>query len=71
MLLVGTMINLASGFAALILLTQNAAAAWALSVHFAPVPYNAFLVGSVWRSKQCTPFVSLIAGIWFVLMMVI
>lgn len=71
MLVVGTLINLASGFAALLLFTQSVAAYWALSAHFAPVPYNAFLVGSVWRSKQCTPFVSLIAGIWFVLMMVI
>lgn len=71
MIVVGTLINLVSGFAALILFTQNAAAALALSVHFAPLPYNAFLVGSVWRSTQCTPLASLVAGAWFVGMMVI
>lgn len=71
MLAVGTLINLVAGFAGLIMLTQNVAALWALSVHLAPVPYNIFLLASVWRSKQCTPFVSLIAGIWFVLMLII
>lgn len=71
MLAVGTLINLVAGFAALILLTQNVAAVWAVAVHFAPVPYNIFLLVSVWRSKQCTAFVSAIATVWFVLMTII
>jgi hypothetical protein len=70
-LFVGTLINLVSAFAAMIMLTQNVAAIWALSVLLAPVPYNIFLLLSVWRSKGCTPVISLIAGVWFVLMLII
>ena len=71
MLVFGTLINLLAGFAALILLTQNVAPIWALSVHLAPVPYNIFLLLSMWRSKQCTPFISLISTLWFVAVLII
>lgn len=70
-LAIGTLINLAAGFAAMVMLIQNSAAIWALSVHLAPVPYSIFLLLSVWRSKQCTQVISLIASIWFVLMLII
>lgn len=70
-LFVGTLVNLVAGLAAFIMLTQNVAPIWALSVHLAPVPYNVFLLMSVWRSKQCTPLVSLIATIWFVLVLIV
>ncbi len=69
MLVVGTLINFGDHFAAFVMLTQNVAPFWALSVHLAPVPYNTFLLASVWRSQQRTPFGSPIAVIWFVLMM--
>ena len=70
-LVVGTLINLIAGFAAFILFTRDAAPIWALTVHFSPVPYNVFLLLSVWRSKNTTPLVSLIAAIWFVVVLVI
>lgn len=70
-LFVGTLINLVSAFAAMIMLTQKFAAIWALSVFLAPVPYNIFLLLSVWRSKEYTPLISLIAGVWFVLMLIV
>ncbi len=70
-LVVGTLVNLAAGFAAFLMLSQNVAPIWALSVYLAPVPYNVFLLMSVWRSNQCTPLVSLIAGLWFVLVLII
>lgn len=71
MLFVGTLINLAAGFTAFILLSQDVTPIWALSVYLAPVPYNIFLLVSVWRSRQCTPLVSLIATIWFVVVLVV
>ncbi len=71
LLFYGTLINLAAGLAAFIMLTQDVPPAWALTVHLAPVPYNIFLLLSVWRSKQTTPVVSLIAGLWFVLVLIV
>lgn len=70
-LFLGTLINLVAAFAAMTMLIQNVAAIWAFSVLFAPLPYNIFLLVSVWRSKQCTPLISLIAGIWFLAMLII
>ena len=70
-LAVGTLINLVAGFAAFILLTRDVAPVWAVSVHLLPVPYNIFLLLSVWRCRQTTPTVSLIAAGWFVLMLII
>ncbi len=67
----GTLINLATGLASFIMLTRDIAPAWVLAVHLAPVPYNAFLLLAVWRSRQTTPVISLVAGIWFVLMLFI
>lgn len=68
---VGTLINLAAGFTGMMMLIQGVAPLWALAVHLAPVPYNGFLLLSVWRSKQCTPTASTIATLWFVLMLII
>lgn len=68
---VGTLINLAAGFTGMMMLIQDVAPLWALAVHLAPVPYNVFLLLSVWRSKQCTPTASTIATIWFVAMLII
>ena len=70
-LVVGTLINLVAGFTAMIMLIQDVPPIWALTVYLAPVPYNIFLLVSVWRSKQCTPLVSLIATAWFVAVLII
>lgn len=70
-LVAGTLINLAAGFAAFIMFTQNVDPVWALFVYLSPLPYNIFLLLSVWRSKQCTPFISMIAVIWFVLVLIV
>ncbi len=68
---IGTLINLAAGFTGMMMLIQGVAPLWALAVHLAPVPYNGFLLLSVWRSKQCTPTASTIATVWFVVMLII
>lgn len=66
----GTLINLVAGFAAFVMISRDLAPLWALAVHLAPVPYNGFLLLAVWRSRQSTPAVSLVAGIWFVAMLI-
>ena len=71
MIYVGTLINLAAGFTGLIMLIQNVAPVFALAAHLAPVPYNIFLLLSVRRSKQGTQFASMVAGLWFLLMLII
>jgi hypothetical protein len=71
LLFIGTLVNLAAGFTSIVMLIQNFAPVLALAVHLAPVPYNIFLLLSVWRSKQSTQLTSTIAGIWFLLMLVV
>ncbi len=71
MLIFGTLVNLAAGFTGILMLIQEVPPVWALAVHLAPVPYNIFLLLSVWRSKRCTPTASTIATIWFVVMLII
>lgn len=70
LLIVGTLINFAAGFATLLKLTQDVAPVFALAVHLAPLPYNTFLLLSVWRSKGSTRLASTVAGIWFPLMLI-
>ncbi len=50
MVLVGTAISIASSVAALILLALKQPLEAVLAVHFAPVPYNIFLVSAVCRT---------------------
>ncbi|MEI9423849.1 hypothetical protein O7A70_22020 [Mesorhizobium sp. Cs1299R1N1] len=52
MMLVGTVINIASSAAALILLGLKMPLGLVLAVHFAPVPYNVFLTLAVWRTAE-------------------
>ncbi|TPK46040.1 hypothetical protein FJ492_08085 [Mesorhizobium sp. B2-5-4] len=52
MMLVGTVINIASSAAALILLGLRMPLGLVLAVHFAPVPYNVFLTLAVWRTAE-------------------
>ena len=54
MLLVGSFINLLTGFVALMLVAQGASLWLAGIVHFACLPYNAFLVLALWRTPQCS-----------------
>ena len=71
MLAVGSAINLFSGFIALWLVSQEQPIAWALAVHFAPVPYNAFLVRSLWRAPGKPAWTTAGAAVWFAGMLVV
>ncbi len=71
MVAVGSTINLFTGFAALFLISQGQSIAWALAVHFSPVPYNAFLVRSLWLARERPNWVMPAAAAWFAAMLVL
>lgn len=50
MLLVGSLVNLITGFIALMLAAQGSELWIAAIVHFACLPYNVFLVLALWRT---------------------
>ncbi|CDX42522.1 conserved hypothetical protein [Mesorhizobium sp. ORS 3359] len=52
MLLIGTLISVASSALALILLGLKLPLWLVLAVHFLPVPYNIFLTIAVWRTAE-------------------
>jgi hypothetical protein len=71
MVAVGSAINLFTGFVGLFLLSQGQPVAWALAVHFAPVPYNAFLVRSLWLTHPKPAWAMAGAAVWFAGMLVV
>ena len=56
MVIVGSVINLASAFGGLMALGFKAELAVAMLVFHAPLPYNVFLVASVWRTADIVDF---------------
>jgi hypothetical protein len=52
MLLVGTLLSIASSAVALVLLGLKLPLWLVLAVHFLPVPYNIFLTIAVWRTAE-------------------
>jgi hypothetical protein len=71
MLLVGTTINVFATFAALIAAASGAPTAWAAALHFAPLPYNVFLVTALWRQPARPAAMALAAAVWLLVMTVI
>mgnify|MGYP001446370415 CR=1 FL=1 len=69
MLLGGTLLNVASTLAAFGALAVKAPSWLALALHFAPVPYNAFIVAAVWRSRADAPLTLAASVAWFVVML--
>lgn len=71
MLGVGTAVNLAATFLALIAAIQHAPTLVVALVHFAPVPYNLFLFAALWRMPQRPAGAVIIALIWLILVTVV
>lgn len=70
MLLAGTAVNVATTLLAMSLLSVDAHVALAVTIFFAPLPLNCFLVVAVWRSAKASSataaFVAKLAAIvWF------
>jgi len=71
MLIVGSVINLLTGFVALIISAQGGEIWVAAVVHFASLPYNVFLVLALWRTPQCSRYMAWTSLVWLGTMTVI
>ncbi len=63
-LAVGSLINLLTGFAALMLAAQGVNLLIAALVHFGLLPYNVFLVVALWRTPGCTQAMAWTSLVW-------
>ncbi|OGB42228.1 MAG: hypothetical protein A2461_01565, partial [Burkholderiales bacterium RIFOXYC2_FULL_59_8] len=64
MLIVGSVINLFTGFIALMIAAQGGELWVAATVHFATLPYNAFLVLAVWRTPGRSTVMAWTSLVW-------
>ena len=71
MMFVGSFVNLLTGFVALMLVAQGAVLWLAAVVHFAFLPYNAFLVMALWRTPRCSQLMRSTSLVWLALMTLI
>jgi len=71
MLGVGTAVNVLATFGALMAASQGAASWVAASIHFAPLPYNIFLVATVGRSLPRSRTFAIASLAWLALMTVV
>ena len=71
LLLVGTGLNLLMTGLALALLSQDVPAQWALLAHLLPLPYNLFIVSSIWSAPQRPLIVLGVSLFWLVLFVVV
>lgn len=67
LLVVGSCVNLAAGFAVLMLIAKGVSLSLALLVHFSLLPYNLFLAMAVWRSPERTVITKAVAVLWLVI----
>ncbi|MFN4038030.1 MAG: hypothetical protein ACK4IB_01735 [Erythrobacter sp.] len=76
MLVIGSMVNIAIALCAFAMIAADLPVWMPIAVFLAPLPYNAVLVISVWRSAQKAGptqagLVRGVAVVWFVLMIVV
>ena len=71
LLLTGSLINVAASVLGLVLLASGLPGWLAVALHLAPVPYNLFLLLAVGRSPERTTGIELLAGLWFVAMLLV
>ena len=68
---IGTLINLVATLLALAAITQGAPSGLAVALHFAPLPYNLFLFGALWRTPGRNEFSVGLAVVWLVLVILV
>jgi hypothetical protein len=71
MLGVGTAINLGATLLALVAAIQGAPTGIVAALHFAPLPYNFFLLAAFWRLPQRPVLAAALAAAWFLAVLVI
>lgn len=64
MMIVGSFINLFTGFTALMIAAQGGDLRVAAMVHFATLPYNVFLVLALWRTPGRSRFMAWTSLVW-------
>ncbi|MCM2342259.1 hypothetical protein [Rhodoferax sp.] len=64
MLIVGSVINLFTGFMALMIAAQGGELWVAAMVHFATLPYNVFLVLALWRTSGRSTVMAWTSLVW-------
>lgn len=74
MLMVGSIVNVAATAAAFALIAAGYPAWAGLTVNFAPVPYNAFLLVSVWKAAEreggpAAKTANYVGALWFLIML--
>jgi len=65
---IGTLVNLVATMLALAAVTQGAPSGLAVALHFAPLPYNLFLCGALWRTPGRNDFAIGLVVVWLVVM---
>lgn len=68
---VASVINLVTGFSALMLAAQGVNLLVVAALHFALLPYNAFLVVALWRTPRCSRTMAWTSLLWLVVMTVV
>lgn len=71
MVWIGTLINLAASFLALVALALGAHGGLAVALHLAPLPYNIFLLAAVLRLQTGNTVTTTVAVAWFIVMLVL
>lgn len=71
MVWVGTLINVAASFLALAALALGAHSGLAVALHLAPLPYNVFLLAAVLRLQATSTLTTIIAVVWFLVVLVL
>jgi hypothetical protein len=71
MLGIGTMVNLLATFVALMAASQGVSGWAAAAIHFAPLPYNLFLLAVVNRAKPRAGFAIGLALAWVAVMTIV
>lgn len=71
LLLVGTLVNLLLTGAGLAVFAITDQIGWPMALHFAPLPWNLFLVACVWRLPQTRATTRPIAVAWLITVLVI
>lgn len=76
MLLIGTVVNLLTGAATLAAFSLDFPTSAAVAIHFSPVPYNAALSVSVWRSAgrgewHWSELARIGSVVWFAMMLIV
>jgi len=71
MVVVGSLVNLLSGFLALALMAAGAPLTTVAAAHFAPLPYNLFLFVALWRLPDRPAWMSAGAIGWLLLAILI